>query len=1177
MENRVGLSAGLLALLAVFLHTQFQPGMESVTPVRTAAPSAASEDSKKPSTAKSDGYAPPEGPWLATQAYFHVPAELNRPEKETPEYTKVLPELLKPDGKPGEEKLRVVLGAPNGLPEPARAIVVTLPDPLRTRLSLASDNQIASLEWSLQEAGWQFAEQWLPWSDGAAADSGAINARRKERLLEREQRDFPGILIFDRPLEKDKLLFVLVVPETTTAGIHGPAFFAALHLAHALSGQKVGLLAPTFSGSFRSLFELIREWQHGERTKPPELFGTVYSGSAVNSEYAQVFTNETGLSFHSGRVNAADFSKVACTILKEQRMNDHAVMLREGESGLSAGIKDARGEDCFRNYVFPRDISHLRNAYQEAASGSVRDPYNAGPNLTFSIRDPNSGGDSIPTFSATQTPLTQDAILASIAQEFADGETRIVMIEASNVLDTLFLMRAIRRESPNTRFLIENPNVLLTAATAREGFGGTILLSTYPMFAEGEKWLDGEAGDKLRFADPSSQGLFNVTQLLLNDLGLIGHPPQLRAYRGFGDNGPAYPGMWVLTLNRSGFAPLDLKQDQWTKLDCKECPAPKSDWMKPGPDGKKSRRSLPVDFDPPQSWRTTIVAVNGAILLGILWILWATAGKRVRPLWPALTADPPRLQALLGASLLLIAGEALLASPLPHALKSLKTPERLPQIITGLGMAGAAALALAALGTVLAHMRTKPREWRAGSLFAVATAATFGWILWNAYQFGLRTGPSGFFARYRAADLYSGSSPAAPLLLVAVFCLSVSILYLKRYHLATGRPPLLEFRAGVEDSKEAKAFLKEMHEATAAIGIQAMAPLNLDRRATLKLALWGAGLVVFAFLIPGSASWSAFERPEFNSALTAGVLLCLFWLAIGCVDLWRLWERLKRVLRLFEYLPLDHVLERVSREWPKRPIWEFGVAVSTERITRQMLYALLGRRTVLANAPPQVVAAVAGGGDRIFSRIFDVEAARERADRHLHGFSSAIDPQVKAAHREQNLEKQAGGIAAAIMRDDLRPFWRKFGADETNGSAQESPQEQFTRFGGEFVALQFCRYMVHWVRAVRWTAVSVSVSFVLVILLFNSYSPQSPQTVARFLALVFLGVGYLVTRVFAQMERDAFLSRIAGSKPGELNTQFWVQMAALGGLPLLGVVARLFPAVSQFLFQWIAPGVQAMH
>jgi len=270
---------------------------------------------------------------------------------------------------------------------------------------------------------------------------------------------------------------------------------------------------------------------------------------------------------------------------------------------------------------------------------------------------------------------------------------------------------------------------------------------------------------------------------------------------------------------------------------------------------------------------------------------------------------------------------------------------------------------------------------------------------------------------------------------------------------------------------------------------------------------------------------------------------------------------------------MEPVLERVTQDWPKRPFWGFRKTVSKDRITRQMLYALHGRRVALGYGAELSAAAAAGADAGSVGVRMRMAAALGRAENDF------TDLEAAAAGSEE-FETRAARISAGILKDDLGPFWHKSGIDDilrnTAGGA-ETAEQQFTRFGGDFVALQFCRYMIYCVVGMRLTAVSISLNFMLLLFLSNSYSPQAPQVIARLLAVLFVGAGWMVAWVFARLERDPFLSRIAGSKPGELNTQFWIQLVTLGGLPLLGVVAHLFPAVSQFLFQWVAPGVQAMR
>jgi hypothetical protein len=515
-----------------------------------------------------------------------------------------------PDAAPGN--LQAFLGVDQA-PKPAKmwSLIATVPDPLHTRMALLLDFQIEAIERSLQDAGWEFAGQWLPWSDHFSGTERDINQRRRQRRLEALGEEMPGVLVFRAAggeFPARRLLFVWLVPETATSGIAGRPFRAALKLADAFtsgekaetsekSEKKVGLLSPTFSGSFSSLSFLVKEWQDGH---PSEIrfSSPVYSASASNIDYGDAFKQATRLDFHGGIVDAQDYQSVFCEVLADYRIPQRdAVLLKEDETGYSNSFKMRLSRDeafpttrqksapcSVRTYVFPRDISRLRNAYQEGAS--TRDAYSDPSwSLNFSIRDPNSGEDSIPTFSEVQTPLAQDAILESIMREFKRNGTRIVFVLATNSLDVLFLMKAIRREAPDTRILIHNPEIMAIPAASRDPLSGTILLSTYPMFADGDDWLDTADGNnkkgRLTFADSTIQGVYNVTQLLLRDIQVV-KTPVLRGYRQF-EGGHPYPGMWLLTLNRFGFQPLDYHNHQWRETHGKCGPNEDCGWLRRNP------------------------------------------------------------------------------------------------------------------------------------------------------------------------------------------------------------------------------------------------------------------------------------------------------------------------------------------------------------------------------------------------------------------------------------------------------------------------------------------------------------------------------------------------------------------------------------------------------------------
>ena len=135
----------------------------------------------------------------------------------------------------------------------------------------------------------------------------------------------------------------------------------------------------------------------------------------------------------------------------------------------------------------------------------------------------------------------------------------------------------------------------------------------------------------------------------------------------------------------------------------------------------------------------------------------------------------------------------------------------------------------------------------------------------------------------------------------------------------------------------------------------------------------------------------------------------------------------------------------------------------------------------------------------------------------------------------------------------------------------------FVRAGADFVVLQMARYFVFVAVQIQRIAWTLSIIMVLLLIAFNTYSVQAPQTIGRVMAACFVVIGFFVIRVFAGLERNPILSRIAGTRPGKLTWEFYTHIAALGALPLIGVLAHLFPAVSSFLSSWVAPGVESLH
>jgi hypothetical protein len=91
----------------------------------------------------------------------------------------------------------------------------------------------------------------------------------------------------------------------------------------------------------------------------------------------------------------------------------------------------------------------------------------------------------------------------------------------------------------------------------------------------------------------------------------------------------------------------------------------------------------------------------------------------------------------------------------------------------------------------------------------------------------------------------------------------------------------------------------------------------------------------------------------------------------------------------------------------------------------------------------------------------------------------------------------------------------------------------------------------------------------------SSYTFQPLNVLGGIFLTVFIIVGGAIVFVYSQMSRDATLSHITNTNPGELKGEFWTHLITFGIGPLLGLLTTLFPSISDFIFSWLQPSTQA--
>ncbi len=1221
MKRDIAPGAGLLALLALAIHTLAPPAGEQ------GGPSGKSQHTPQNQPAKpaADEKTAREGPWLATRSVAD-----ETPAFELPETADKLDPILKGISSAAGPNSAVTASLTGlfGL-SPANyditPIVATVADPLHTRLAAFFDRQIEALERAAEAKGWVFTSQWLPWLDHFDASEPDINERRHQRFLEDAQEQIPGILIF-RPAKpvsgaRRRLLLVFLVPESPTSGIATAPFYSALNMANLLSahGSRIGLLAPSFSGSFQSLSGLMKGWMDPAfANRTDRVHNHVFGGSPSSASGADYFTaslkgltnTNGGFDFYSGVVSSEAGINALKTVLPKFGLStSDSALLIEGESGFGEDVVITRDNlpgvastpDGLPIYRFPRDIAHLRDAYQQATGSGQT--HGLQPTVDFSLRDSALGEDSIPVFSDVHTAASQGAVLSLIADDFKRKKIRLAYLAATNPLDSIFLATFMRRQAPETRILIgTDADVLFLSASQQQSLTGTLFFSTYPMFVQGNDWLRPPAAPG-RTQSPNShlvmpsenyRALFNVGQLLIGQLTNTPSdtdPSRLRGYGAFTKDLPAsdFPGLWLFSLTGSGFAPVD--------------------WINPYADtavgnllwpvqhvtaASRTYKSLEERFkspEPPLDWFVASWAFAVAILTVCACIALANFAPRSSlPLWLAVRSSyAARLPELAGLCFSLSMTAWVFLCPAPSSLEASFLRESTLFILRAASMAPLLTLTAVSCASVVRVSILS--EWKSAIGPALLSLIYFSCYLyainlWKVACGGIRdtVDQGDFLFRLRALDITAGASPAVPLLLLALLFSVSFFCYFYRCSKASDDRPRLNFpdpakatdavvhHAGTHDAGVHTAAHDRGLPDTEALDTDLFrhnydslnrtfpGPLGMHLSDSLLRALACLSITILgvAFL---QLRLRSFERLPVNELLIAAIGVWIFALTGAILDITSAWKRLLGMLLLAELTPLRNAFDRVSKSWPRSPAWSLRQPVSSQVIAGHAVKAL-----------------------------HDLNVSGQEARKHEDNAYSSEDLRKFVRQRYSTSHKTTEDWLKAVRNHEQKvaeialKCYGRLTAEWANIAVGEQAPEPippstaiYIDCLADFVALQLCNYFIYAMRHIRRMGMVISFAMLMVLLVLSSYSLQEPLAVGRFLAVAWLVVSVMIFYVFAGMERNWVLSKIARTRPGELDSRFWLQILGMGALPLLAVLGHLFPSIANFLYSWVTPSINALQ
>jgi len=441
---------------------------------------------------------------------------------------------------------------------------------------------------------------------------------------------------------------------------------------------------------------------------------------------------------------------------------------------------------------------------------------------------------------------------------------------------------------------------------------------------------------------------------------------------------------------------------------------------------------------------------------------------------------------------------------------------------------------------------------------------------------------------WRSMHLASGVSPLVP-----IFSILVG-LYLSFWFTLHGlalfgpdRPRLpLREQLALEVEKNTKHFLRMFSQEDAAAKIEeAAVPLNW------KIVAMGSVLFVLFLVVPwkiaGGVPVRSLGAETYSIIFLVGLDACCI---LAIVEAWRLyeaWDELKRLLAFLDRLPLRRTLA-VLHGFSWGSVWKMSGNVLEVRykvMSRQMEcmnHTIASLREFLKN--PSDPGDVGGALSSLNALAGMRSAGVKFADWYSTNYTISRAGDLTSF---RNFQNSVAVVSGTLLTKFLMPAWRrekqslvvafaKGEKEETTPNPPVQAKDEHIRNAEEFVCLNYLGFVQNVLGRLRTMALTIVALFLASSVAMSTYPFDPRQVLSAILIALFVIVGAVIVKVYADMHRDATLSLVTNTKPGELGTEFWFKIIGFGFAPLIGLLTRVFPGITDFVFSWLQPGISSL-
>ena len=1105
--------------------------------------------------------------------------------------------------------------------------IALVPDPVSTHLSLLFDRIVESTQQAVQDNNYSYDASWFPWETADKQPSDSQTADELQTI----QQNQPGVMVFRKALHSSGQpygggLVIFLVGEQPTGGIRDEQFENALAWIARLGGLKdneaLHILGPTFSGSLPSL-QRVLERSFGSGKEGRRIYvssGTVSSMTGLRWFRNWIETNRPGSYFRSAVESDSLMVDRFCQYLANQGYGvNHIALLSEDETAFGRATRDPKAKksehpcDGAIDLYYPRDIASLRSAYEQQSVLSAAKPSSEGnaPSTTLrgDLSEPStSNHDTVRTYAGQLTALAQEAILLDIVNRLSEKQIQFIVLRSTSSLDQIFLGEFLRRSYPEGRVVIDGADLLFNRGTDGKSLGGVMMLTPYPLMTGEQDWtsslLNKRTGGYRTFGAGAAEAVYIAARELFRDpeleseVPIHDYAPPAWAVESSDDQAESQrPATWIGVIGRRRFWPLAVLNSSTMGDSALKGTLPPS--LARG-DGLRISQgeTSPLHFPTVMwafllacgawTWCYVYFCGNGSIMGSPRALAYFAPTDRRQH--SALVALGSLLLAMLAVTVATASGIFSLlfgANPFRPG-----THAPLAAGVIFLSFAGALIAYVRSCGipalsaSAVPLKNTKP--WRG----VVARIALLGLIAYCAVQGSLLlhlTRANRIPVYWRSVNLFSGVSPLLPEVLLLIGAYLWFWCGLRGLaHFGEDRP-LLPKLTDLPESDAHKSRMPMFSWERAGVSTENEA-LPLTGEYIVRLvAIFGVTTGVSAIALQGIWVRTLGER-AFGSLIFFWICLSVSVVFADGIQTWRTWNELRQLLVYLDRLPLRRTLRSLKGlAWGS--IWKMSGNVFEER------YRVISFQVESLRHLNNTVSDWAPDNERDCARKSTVALKASQCLTRLKDFAEwyvnleKSKPVANLKHLRA-FQEELAATAGAVMTNILLPAWEKektsliFGRAQADGTAGEggkvdiaistdalSPQ---VRAAEEFFVLPYLAFIQNILGRLRTIALGSLWLFIGATLAVSSY-PFDPLNVLGVIFLtVFIGFGGVTVLVYSQMSRDATLSHITNTKPGELGFDFWVKLLGFGLGPLIGLLTTLFPSITDFAFSWLQPSVAAL-